>query len=89
LIFTAGDVGNFHVVGGRRQILKLLAGKDVNGYKVDLGVTVFACLGSRHFNDLAGTALDDDEAVLPQRGTLHGIGGRSASIGTFERVLVL
>jgi hypothetical protein len=89
LIFAAGDVGNFHVVGGRRQIFKLLAGKDVDSDKVDLGMAVLASLGSGHFDDLAGTALDDDETVLPQRGTLHGIGGRGASIGTFEGVLVL
>jgi hypothetical protein len=60
LIFAAGDVGDFHVVGGRRQIFKLLAGKDVDGGKMDLGVTVLASLGSGHFDDLAGTALDDD-----------------------------
>jgi hypothetical protein len=89
LIFTAGDVGNFHVVSRRRQILQFLAGKDVDSDKVDLGVTVLASLGSGHFDDLAWAALDDDEPVLPQRRTLHGVGGRGASIGAFEGVLVL
>jgi hypothetical protein len=89
LIFTAGDVGDLHVVGGRRQIFEFLAGEDVNGSKMDLGVTVFAGLGGGHFDDLAGTAFDDDETVLPQGGTLHGISGRSASISTIEGVLML
>jgi hypothetical protein len=89
LIFAAGDVGDLHVVGGRRQIFEFLAGEDVDGSNVDLGVTVFASLGGGHFDDLAGTAFDDDETVLPQGGTLHGIGGRGASIGTVEGVLML
>jgi hypothetical protein len=89
LIFAAGDVGDLHVVGGRRQIFEFLAGEDVNGSKMDLGVTVFASLGGGHFDDLAGTAFDDDETVLPQGGTLHGISGRSASISTIEGVLML
>jgi hypothetical protein len=76
-------------VGGRRQIFEFLAGEDVNGSKMDLGVTVFASLGSGHFDDFAGTAFDDDETVLPQGGTLHGISGRGASIGTVEGVLML
>jgi len=89
LIFAAGDVGDLHVVGGRRQIFEFLAGEDVNGSKVDLGMTVFASLGGGHFDDLAGTAFDDNETVLPQGGTLHGISGRGTSIGTVEGVLML
>jgi hypothetical protein len=89
LIFAAGDVGYLHVVGGRRQIFEFLAGEDVDGSKMDLGVTVFASLGSGHFDDLAGTALDDNETVLPQGGTLHWVGSRGASIGTVESVLML
>jgi hypothetical protein len=89
LIFAAGDVGDLHVVGGGRQIFEFLASEDVNGSKMDLGVTVFASLGRGHFDDLAGAAFDDDEAVLPQGGTLHWVSGRSASIGTIESVLML
>jgi hypothetical protein len=76
-------------VSGRRQIFELLAGENVDGSKMDLGVTVLAGLGSAHFDDLAGTALDDNEAVLPQGGTLHRVGCRRASIGTVEGVLML
>ncbi len=56
---------------------------------MDLGVTVLASLGSTHFNNLAGAALNNDEAILPQGRTLHGIGGRCAGIGTLKGVLML
>ena len=42
LVFTADDIGDIHVVGGRRQIFQLLASKDVDGGQVDLSVTVLA-----------------------------------------------
>lgn len=48
LVFSPGNVGDVHVVGGRRDILQLLASEDVNGDQVDLGVTVLSSLGSRH-----------------------------------------
>lgn len=89
LVFLAGDVGNVHVVGGRRQIFKLLASEDVESDHVDLGVTVLASLGGGHFNDLAGTVLNDNVAVLTQRRTLHGEGGRGASVGGLEGHLML
>jgi hypothetical protein len=89
LIFAAGDVGYLHVVGGRRQIFEFLAGEDVDGSKMDLGVTVFASLGGGHFDDLAGTAFDDNKTVLSQGGTLHWVGSRGASVGTVESVLML
>lgn len=75
LVFLATDVGDVHVVGRRAQLFELLRGEDVDGDQVDLGVTVLASLGGGHFDDLAGTVLDDDETVLPQRRTLHGEGG--------------
>jgi hypothetical protein len=75
LEFVALDVGDIHVVGGGRQIFQLLAGEDIDGDQVDLSVTVLASLGGGHFDDLAGTALDDDVAVLPQSRALHGEGG--------------
>ena len=56
---------------------------------MDFGVTVLPGLGGGHFDDLAGTVLDDDETVLPQGGTLHRVGQRGASIGALERVLML
>jgi len=89
LELAAGDVGDIHVVGRRRKIFELLAGEDVNGSQVDLGVTVLSSLGGRHIDNLAGTVLDDNETVLTESGTLHGVGGRSTSIGAVEGVLML
>ena len=89
LVLLAGDVGNVHVVGGRGQLLELLAGEDVDGDQVDLGVTVLAGLGGGHVDDLARAVLDDDVAVLPQGGTLGGVGGRRTRIGGVEGHLML
>jgi hypothetical protein len=89
LVFLAADVGNVHVMSGRAKIFQLLAGENVNGNEMDLSVAVFAGLRGRHFDDLAGAVLDDDEAVLPQGGTLHGVGGRGTSIGALKGVLML
>jgi len=83
------NVGHVHVVGRRRQIFELLASKDVNGSQVDLGVTVLSSLGGRHVDDLAGTVLDDNEAVLTESGTLHRVCGRSTGIGAVKGVLML
>jgi hypothetical protein len=89
LVLLAADLRDVHVVGGGREILELLAGEDIDGDKVDLGVTVLASLGGGHVDDLAGTALDNDVTVLTQSRALHGVGGRSASIGGFEGNIVL
>ncbi len=76
-------------MGGRAQVFQLLAGEDVDGNKMDLGVTVLSGLGSGHVDDLAGTTLDDDEAVLPQGRALHGVRGRGAGVGALEGMLML
>lgn len=76
-------------MGGGRQILELLAGEDVDGDQVDLGVTVLAGLGGRHVDDLAGAALDNDVAVLSQGRALHGVGGGGTGIGALEGVLLV
>jgi hypothetical protein len=76
-------------VGGRAQLFELLASEDVNGNQVDLGVTVLARLRSGHLNNLAGTVLDNDEAVLPQGRALHGVRRRGAGIGALEGVVML
>ena len=89
LEFATADVGDVHVVGRRRQIFQLLAGEDVDGNQMNLGVTVLASLGGGHVNDLARAAFDDDVTVLPQGRALHGEGGRGASIGGIEGMLML
>jgi len=76
-------------VGGRAEILELLASEDINGDEMDLGVTVLAGLGGRHVDDLAGAALDHDEAVLAQSRALHGVGGRGTGVGALEGGLML
>lgn len=75
-------------MGRRGQIFVLLSGEDVDGDKVNLGVTVLTSLGSGHVDDLAGAVLDHNETVLAQSGTLHGVGGRGASIGGLEGNIV-
>lgn len=89
LVLATGDVGDVHVVGGRGQLLKLLASEDVDGDQVDLGVTVLASLGGGHVDDLARAALDDDVTVLAESGTLHGEGGRGTRVGGVEGHLML
>lgn len=76
-------------MGGRAQILELLAGEDVDGDKVDLGVTVLASLGGRHVDNLAGAALDHDEAVLAEGRALHGESGRRTGVRRLEGVFML
>lgn len=77
-------------MGRRRQVFQLLVGEDVKSSQVDLCVTVLASLGCRHVDDLAGTAFDDNEAVLPQGRALHRVreGGASVASG-LEGVLML
>ena len=89
MVLATSNVGDLHVVGGWGQIFKLLVGEDVESSKMDLSMTVLASLGSGHFDDLAGTTLDDNEAVLSQGRTLHRVGDRGVGIGRLEGVLVL
>lgn len=63
LEFSAGDVGDIHVVGGWAELLELLSGKDIDGDQVDFCVTVLSGLGGAHFNDLTRTPLNDDVPV--------------------------
>ena len=77
LVLGSLDLGDVHVVGGRAEVLVLLAGEDVLADQVDLGVTVLAGLGGGHVGDLAREALEHDEAVLSQGRALlrEGAGG--------------
>lgn len=89
LVLLAGDDWDIHVVGRWAKLLKLLAGEDINGDQVDLGVSVLAGLGGRHIDNLTWTGLDADESVLSQGRTLHWVGGGRAGIGRVEGVLML
>ena len=88
LVFLAGDLGDVHVVGGGRDVFVLLAGEDVGGDKVNLGVAVLTSLGGGHVDNLAGTVLDDNVTVLTQSRALHGEGGRRASVGGLEGLVL-
>lgn len=76
-------------MGRGGEILELLAGENVDGDQVDLGMTVLSSLGGRHVNDLARAALDDDVTVLAQSRALHREGQRRAGVGRLEGVLML
>jgi hypothetical protein len=76
-------------VGGWREIFQLLAREDVECDQVNLCVAVLSSLGGGHVDNLAGTAFDDDEAVLSQGRALHGVGKGGASIGGLKGVLML
>ena len=89
LVLLASDVGNIHVVGGGAQFLELFTGEDIKSDQMDLGVAVLSSLGSGHIDDFAGAVLDHHESVLAQGRALHREGSGSASIGAFERVLML
>ena len=89
LVFLADNIRYIHVVGGWTKILELLASEDVDGNQVDFSVTVFASLGGAHFDNLAGTALNDDETILAEGRALHRIGGGSAGIGALKGVALM
>lgn len=89
LVFFSGNIGDIHVVGGWRQVFELLAGEDIDGDDVNLGVAVLASLGSAHFHNLAGSLVDDHETVLSKGRALHGKGGRGTGIGRVEAVVLL
>jgi len=56
---------------------------------MDFGVTVLASLRGGHIDDFAGTALDNDEAILSEGGALLREGLRGASADLAEVMVVL
>lgn len=76
-------------MGGGAEFFQLLAGEDVNGDEMDLGVAVLASLGSRHADDLAGAALDDNQIALSEGRALLRGGERGTGAGLSEIVVVL
>lgn len=63
LPFGLLNKGNSGSVGRRNHVFVLLAGENVSGNKVTLGVTVLSGLGDRNGEDLARVALDHHVAV--------------------------
>lgn len=76
-------------MGGGAKIFEFLAVEDINGNQMNLGVTVFARLGSGHLHNLTRATLDDDESVLPQSRALHWESSGSAGIGRLEGMFML
>ena len=76
-------------MGGGAKIFQFFAGEDIQSSQVNFGMTVLPSLRSRHVNDLARAALDHHKSVFAQGRALHGVGSRSAGIGTIEGVLML
>lgn len=58
LVLLTSDVGDVHVVRRGRNVFVLLGGEDVDGDKVDLGVTVLAGLGGRHVDNLVQSTVN-------------------------------
>lgn len=76
-------------MGGWAEFLEFLASENIDGDKMDLGVTVLASLGGGHVDDLARAVLDHNETVLSQGRALHGESGRGAGIDGLEGVIML
>jgi hypothetical protein len=89
LVFLATNVWHIHVVSRRAQIFELLAGEEIDGDQMDLGMTVLARLRGGHFDNLARAVFDDYEAVLAQSRTLHRVCGRGAGVGTLKGVFLM
>jgi len=87
-VVLAQDVGHVIVVRGRDQLLKLLAGEDIDGDEMALGVTVLASLGGGHVRDLAGTVFDADVSTLADGSRLLGEGERGTRLAGLELLLV-
>ena len=80
LVVIALDEWNHGVVGSWAQLLQLLAGEDINGHKVTLGVAVLSGLGGGNVNNLARAALDNNVTSLADLSCLEWVGGGGASI---------
>ena len=82
------DEGGGEGVRSGRDFFVLLAGEDVNGGDVGLGVTVLAGLGGGDVDDAAREALDADVVTLLEvtSGGGEGVGG--TGINVFEGFVV-
>lgn len=68
----------------KKTYYSLLSVEYVDADQVDFGVAVFAGFGSGHLDYLAGATLEHHEAVLAERRTLHGEGGRGTGVPGLE-----
>lgn len=64
LVFLAGNGRDVHFEVRRAGVFDFLAGEDVEADQMDVGGSGIIALGGFHVDDLAGTALEDDVAVL-------------------------
>jgi hypothetical protein len=74
LVFGTSDIGDIHVVRGRTDIFQFLAGEDIDGDKVNFGMSMLTGLRGRHVHDLAGATLDNDVTVFAKGRALHRVG---------------
>jgi len=88
LVFRTPDIRDIHVVGRGTDIFQFFSSEDVDGDEMNLGMTMLSGLGGRHVHNLAGTALDDDVAVLAESRTLRGEGEGGPSAGLLKGMLV-
>jgi len=87
-VFTSGDIGNIHVMGGRTNIFQFLASKDIDSDEMDLGMAMLSRLGRGHFHNLARTTFYDDVTIFTESRTLNGIGSRRAGTRLLKRLVV-
>jgi len=88
LVFVTLDIGDVHVVSGRTDIFQFLCSEDIDGHKMDFGVTVFTSLGGGHVDDLARATFDDNVTILAEGRALHGEGQRSTRGCRLECLMV-
>jgi len=89
LILNTVNMWNVTVVRRRNNILKLLSSENVNSNKVALGMAMLPSLGSGDLNNLAGTVLDDDVAVLADGAGLLRVRLGGAGVGLGLEVVLL
>mmetsp|Transcript_26600 Transcript_26600/g.79044 ORF Transcript_26600/g.79044 Transcript_26600/m.79044 type:complete len:201 (+) Transcript_26600:2468-3070(+) len=88
-VLSPEHVGDIAVVGGRGQVLVLLAREDVNADEVALGVAVLAGLGGGHIRDLARLAVDDNVSVLADGAGLLRVGQRGTRGRSLEGLVLV
>lgn len=65
-------------MGARNNFLAFFTRENIEANKMDLGMSVLAGVGCRHFDDFAGTALHHHVAILSQSRADHFVSQRVA-----------